>query len=101
MGQAEHIDGEKKALKTATVKSMDIQTPTDHIDRHFRNQQIKAQARKWDAEGYFSEFEQALDTLDMISDALPDDPKVSNALIGLHGCFRKLYEASKPRLLVE
>lgn len=99
MRQAKQIVGAEKALKITTVKSMDIETPTDDIDRHFLNQQIKAQSKKWDVEGHFLEFEQALDTLDLISDALPDDPKVSNALNGLYGRFSKLYEDSKPRLL--
>ena len=99
MRQVKQTASANTRLKTVPTKSMDIQTPTDHIDRHFLNQQIKAQAEKWDAEEHFLEFEQALDTLDLISDALPDDPKLSNALNGIHSNFNKIYQASKLMLL--
>jgi len=101
MKQVKQTASDKAALKIIQAKCKDIQGPTDEIDRHFLNKQIKAQSEKWDAEGHFLEFEQALDTLDLISDALPDDPKLSNALNGLHGNFDKLYQASKLKLLAE
>ena len=101
MRQNKQAAGAKSTLKPVPAKSMDIQTPTDHIDRHFLNEQMKAHSEKWDAEGHFLEFKQALDTLDLISDALPDDPKLSNALNGLHSNFSKIYQASKQKLLTE
>ena len=42
---------------------MNIQTPIEAIGNHILNNQIKAQANKWDAEAHFLEFEQALDCL--------------------------------------
>ena len=74
---------------------MNIQTPIEAIGNHILNNQIKAQAKKWDAEAHFLEFEQALDTLDIISDGLPDDPKLSNALNALHSKLSELYLTSK------
>ena len=74
---------------------MNIQTPIEAIGNHILNNQIEAQSKKWDAEAHFLEFEQALDTLDLISDGLPDDPKVSNALSALHGKFTEIYLQSK------
>jgi len=41
----------------------------------------------WDAESDLYQFECALDTLDLISDGLPDDKRISNALNGLHGAL--------------
>ncbi len=89
----------KVKLKTVPTKSMEIKTPTDLIDRHFLSEEIKAQSDTWDAEAHFIKFEQALDTLDLISDALPDDPKLSNALNGLHSNFSKIYKQSWPKLM--
>lgn len=101
MKQVKQTASDKATLKVIQAKCKGIHGPTDEIDRHFLNKQIKAQSEKWDAEGHFLEFEQALDTLDLISDALPDDPKLSNALNGLHGSFNKIYQASKLKLLAE
>ena len=78
---------------------MNIQTPIEAIGLHFLNAEIKAQSKKWDAEAHFLEFEQALDTLDLISDGLPDDPKISNALNALHTKLSEVFENSKAKLL--
>ena len=80
---------------------MNIQTPIEAIGNHILNNQIEAQSKKWDAEAHFLEFEQALDTLDLISDGLPDDPKVSNALSALHGKFTEIYLDSKTYIEAE
>ena len=80
---------------------MNIQTPIEAIGLHFLNAEIKAQSEKWDAEAHFTEFEQALDTLDLISDGLPDDTKVSNALNALHGKFTEIYLQSKAHIEAE
>ena len=80
---------------------MNIQTPIEAIGLHFLNAEIKAQSEKWDAEAHFLEFEQALDTLDIISDGLPDDPKLSNALSALHGKFTESYLDSKTYIEAE
>lgn len=101
MRQVKQTASAQDTLKPATVKSMDILSPTDHIDRHFLNEQIKTQSEKWDAEGHFLAFEQALDTLDLISDALPDDPKLCNVLNGIHCNFSKIYQASKLKFLAQ
>jgi len=77
---------------------MNIQTPIEAIGNHFLNKEIEAQSKKWDAEAHFLEFEQALDTLDIISDGLPDDPKASNALNALHSKFSELYLNSKAQI---
>jgi len=45
---------------------------------------VIAQSKKWDVENHFLEFGQALDTLDLITDGLADDPKISNALGAIH-----------------
>ena len=78
---------------------MNIQTPIEAIGLHFLNAEIEAQAKKWDVESYFIEFEQAIDTLDLISDGLPDDPKLSNALNALHTKFSEIFEISRVKLL--
>jgi len=53
----------------------------------------------WDIETCLYEFECALDTLDLISDGLPDDRKASNALNGLHHTFSKIHAEFKTKLL--
>ena len=80
---------------------MNIQTPIEAIGMHFLNAEIKAQSEKWDAEAHFLEFEQTLDTLDIISDGLPDDPKLSNALNALHSKLSQLYVNSKANFNIE
>ena len=80
---------------------MNIQTPIEAIGKHFLNAEIKAQSEKWDAEAHFLEFEQALDTLDIISDGLPDDPRISSALNSLHSKLSDIYMTSKAKLLPE
>ena len=77
---------------------MNIQTPIEAIGNHILNNQIEAQAKKWDAEGHFLEFEQTLDTLDIISDGLLDDPKLSNALNALHSKLSEIYLNSKAHI---
>jgi len=78
---------------------MNIQTPIEAIGLHFLNAEIEAQSKKWDVDAHFLEFEQALDTLDLISDGLPDDPKVTNALNALHSKLSEIFEKSKVKLL--
>ena len=77
---------------------MNIQTPIEAIGNHILNNQIEAQAKKWDAEAHFLEFEQVLDTLDIMSDGLPDDPKLSNALNALHSKLSEIYLNSKAHI---
>ena len=78
---------------------MNIQCPIERIGIHFLNTEIQEQSEKWDSEAHFTNFQQALDTLDIISDGLPDDPKVANALNALHSRFSEIFENSKVRLL--
>ena len=80
---------------------MNIQTPIEAIGLHVLNAEIKAQSDKWDAEAHFTAFEQALDLLDIMCDGLPDDPKVSNALSGLHKKFTEIYLQSKAHIEAE
>ena len=77
---------------------MNIQTPIEAIGNHILNNQIGAQSKKWDAEAHFLEFEQVLDTLDIMSDGLPDDPKLSNALNALHSKLSEIYLNSKAHI---
>jgi len=53
----------------------------------------------WDIESRLYEFECALDTLDLISDGLPDDRKTSNALNGLHDILSKIHAEFKVNML--
>lgn len=78
---------------------MNIQTPVEKIDNHFLNRKIAAKAKEWDIESTLLEFEQALDTLDIISDGLPDDPRVSNALNGIHDKLSSVHSGLSARLL--
>ena len=77
---------------------MNIQTPIEAIGNHFLNKEIEAQSRKWDVDTHFTEFQQALDMLDIMSDGLPDDPKISSALNSLHSKFSELYLNSKAHI---
>lgn len=77
---------------------MNIQTPIEAIGNHFLNKEIDAQSKKWDAEAHFLEFEQALDTLDLISDGLPDDPKIANVLNALYDKLTGIYKNSKAHI---
>ena len=77
---------------------MNIQTPIEATGNHFLNKQIEVQSKKWDVEAHFLEFEQTLDTLDIMSDGLPDDPKLSNALNALHSKLSQLYLTSKAHI---
>ncbi|MDB2438571.1 hypothetical protein N9W89_07620 [Hellea sp.] len=78
---------------------MNIQTPIETIQKHILNKQIEAKADDWDIEKTLLEFEVVTDTLDVISDGLPDDPKVTNALNGIHDELSKLYSDFKTRLM--
>ena len=78
---------------------MNIQKPVEAIEKDILNRQIEAQSRKWDIESDLQDFQRALDTLDLISDGLPDDPKVSNALNCLHGNLSEVYSNIKLKLL--
>ena len=53
----------------------------------------------WDIESDLYQFECALDTLDLISDGLPDDIRISNALNGLHDKLSKIHADFKTRLM--
>jgi len=53
----------------------------------------------WDAESDLYQFECALDTLDLISDGLPDDKRISNALNGLHDNLSKIHADFKAKLI--
>jgi len=53
----------------------------------------------WDIESNLYEFECALDTLDLISDGLPDDRRTTNALNGLHYTLSKIYADFKISLI--
>ena len=79
---------------------MNIQTPIEQIEKQILDTQIKAQSKKWDVEKHFHKFEQAIDTLDVITDGLPDDPKLANVLIGLHERFCEIYSESKAQHLI-
>ena len=80
---------------------MNIQTPIEAIGNHFLNKEIEAQSKKWDAEAHFLEFEQVLDTLDLISDGLSDDPKVANAINAIHANLSEIYLSSRARLFTD
>jgi len=73
-------------------------TPINITERDIRNAEVNAQSKKWDVENHFLEFGQALDTLDLITDGLADDPKISNALGAIHKTLCKVYSESKMRL---
>jgi len=53
----------------------------------------------WDVESDLYEFEVALDTLDLISDGLPDDIRISNALNGLHDKLSKIHAGFAQKLI--
>jgi len=72
--------------------------PINITERDIRNAEVNAQSKKWDVENHFLEFGQALDTLDLITDGLADDPKISNALGAIHKTLCKVYSESKMRL---
>lgn len=52
----------------------------------------------WDAEVTLQQFENALDILDLISDGLPDDRRISNALNDLHDKLSKIHADFSYRL---
>ena len=78
---------------------MNIQIPIEKSKSQMLNSQIEDEAKEWDAEGALLEFSQALDILDVISDGLPDDPRVSNALNGVHNKLTKVYSDFSSKLL--
>ena len=54
----------------------------------------------WDIEADLYEFECIIDTLEKISDGLPEDRTTTNALNGVHGSLCKVYAEFKARLLL-
>lgn len=77
---------------------MNIQTPIEKIDNHFLNAKINVKAKEMDIESTLLNFQQALDTLDIISDGLPDGPRISNALNGLHNKLAEVYSDLRAEL---
>lgn len=73
--------------------------PNQELVVELSNRQIEVQASKWDAEAQLYRFECAIDTLDKISDGLPDDPVTTNALNGLHECLSNIHAEFKAELL--
>lgn len=59
------------------------------------NGEIEEQSLKWDSEKHLYEFECELDTLDLIADGLPDDPRISNALNSLHNRLSNIHAQFK------
>jgi len=60
--------------------------------------QNEEQSLKYDTERHLYAFECELDTLSIISDGLPDDRKVTNALNGLHDRLSKIYADFRAQL---
>lgn len=52
----------------------------------------------WDIEADLYEFECVIDTLEKISDGLPDDRTTTNALNGVHAALCKVHADFKARL---
>lgn len=63
------------------------------------NLHIEVPQSNWDAEALLYEFECEIDTLDKISDGLPDDIITTNALNGLHAKLSNIYANFKAELL--
>lgn len=59
----------------------------------------EAQKPYWDAEDTLYQLECEIDTLDKISDGLPDDPITTNALNSLHAKLSNIYAKFKTELL--
>jgi len=78
---------------------MNIQTPIENIQSHILNMKIEAKANEWDVEKTLLELSQGLDVLDLISDGLPDDPRVSNALNSVHDMLTKVYSDLNSQLM--
>lgn len=72
--------------------------PIQGIETLSLNSDIKEQSLKWDAEKHLHDFRSELDSLDLMSDALPDDPRIANALIGLHDRLSNIYAEFKAQL---
>lgn len=53
----------------------------------------------WDIEARLYEFECVIDTVEKISDGLPEDRATSNALNGVHSALCKVYAEFKEGLL--
>ena len=73
--------------------------PIQDLKSQLLNSDIEEQSSQWDAETHLYEFECALDALDLNSDGLPDDPRTSNALNGLHDKLSKIHADFKAQLL--
>jgi len=63
------------------------------------NLQIEVPSPNWDAEALLYELECEIDTLDKISDGLPDDPITTNALNSLHAKLSNIHANFKAELL--
>ena len=61
--------------------------------------QIEVPNPAWDAEALLYELECEIDTLDKISDGLPDDPITTNALNGLHAKLSNIHAEFTAKLL--
>ena len=53
----------------------------------------------WDIEAHLYEFECVIDTVEKISDGLPEDRTTTNALNGVHSSLSKVHAEFKARLL--
>lgn len=53
----------------------------------------------WDIEAHLYELECVIDTVDKISDGLPEDRTTTNALNGVHASLSKFHAEFKARLL--
>ena len=78
---------------------MAIHKPIRVLENQMLEAHIAEQAQKWDAETHLIEFGRALDTLDVISDGLPDDPRTANAIISVHDNLSNIHAEFKARLL--
>ena len=74
---------------------MNIQTPIIITEIDILNGEIHSQSQKWDEDAHFLAFDQTLDMLELITDGLPDDPKISNALTVVHTRLSQIYSDSK------
>ena len=66
----------------------DISAPIRVLENQMLEAHISEQTQKWDVETHLIEFGRALDTLDVKSEGLPDDPRTANAIISVHDKLR-------------
>ena len=69
------------------------------LETKIQNALINEQAQKWDSENTLSKFERAINTLDIISDGLPDDPRTASAILGVHDNLSNIHAEFKLNLL--